>query len=151
MQKPTEQSRFLIPTLTYLNELHVHATVYLDNLSGYIRRHVRSQEQSNVGNIFRSSATTQRNLLCPFSLHFVRQFCCHIGDNNPGAIALARIPREPSSCAIDLARPIHTSFGCRVVTLTCIAMYTYNRSHVDDASALLTHHDRSTSMNEVEC
>ena len=29
-------------------------------------------------------------------------------------------------------------------------MNTYYRSHVDDASAFLTHHDRSTSMNEVE-
>ena len=61
--------------------LHVHAAVHLDNLSRHVRRHVGSEECGDVCNVLRSAAAAQWNFLAPFFLDFVREFGCHVGDD----------------------------------------------------------------------
>ena len=77
----------------YKRVLHVHATINLDNLAADIACHVRSEEETYVGDVLGLTAATERNLLHPVLANILRQLSCHSGldearSNSVGADAL---------------------------------------------------------------
>ena len=88
----------------------VHRAAHVDYLAADIGRQIRSEEQGDLGDVVGRTSAPQWNLLGPLFLDLVRQRVVMSVIMKPGAIALARIPRGPSSLAIDLARPISPAF-----------------------------------------
>ena len=108
-------------------------------------------EQSDVSYIFRvKTATTQRNTFVPFSLHFIRQLSCHFCNDEARSNGIGTDTARTQFLCDRLSQTNHTSLRSWIVALSCITVYTYYWSHVDDASLFLTHHNRCTCMDEVE-
>ena len=63
--------------ISHRRTLHVHAAVYLDNLSCDVPSHVRSKEEADVGDIFYLSSATEWYLLHPVLAYFLWELCCH--------------------------------------------------------------------------
>lgn len=83
--------------------LHVHAAVDLDNLAGDVGRHVGSEEGCHIGDILDLAGATQGYFLVPLLTYFVGRAAVMAVSIKPGAMALARMPREPTSWAMLLA------------------------------------------------
>ena len=60
-----------------VNELHVHATIDLDDLTADVARHVAGKERSDVGDVLHLTAAAQGYLLLPLVANLLRQGGCH--------------------------------------------------------------------------
>ena len=56
----------------------------MDDLTGDVRREVRCEECSNVGDVLGRTAATQGNLLVPPLLDLVGELGGHVGDDEAG-------------------------------------------------------------------
>ena len=66
----------------------VHCSAAVDYLSADIRRHVAGKEQSDFSYIFRSAASSERNLFRPFFTDVLRKGSCHVGQDEARGYAV---------------------------------------------------------------
>lgn len=102
----------------------------------------RKQENSHVGHVFGRTATTQRIFLHHSAFTSSDKASVMAVMMNPGAMALARMPRDPSSCATDWPKQSYRLWKRHSWPGLHCREDTYHRGHVYDAAGFLAHHDR---------
>ncbi len=85
---------------------HVHAAVHMQRVAGNISGRRRSQKYDRCGDILDRTEPSGRDLFDERLALLLRHARVISVSINPGATALTVIPREPTSRASDLVKPI---------------------------------------------
>ena len=92
-----------------------------------------------IGDIIRFSASFQRYGLHPvfdnFRIKRIGHFSFNESRRNGVATNIARAKFQGHR----FGKADNARFGCRVVGLSCVAFYAYNRTHIDNRAAFLFH------------
>src|SRR3990167_1684479 len=128
---------------------HVHAAIHRDSSPSDVGGAIRNQESHDLGDLFRLTKTTQRDLRQQRIALRIRQFTCHIGVDKTRRHRVHRDRPRTHFTRQRAAEALKTRLGCRVVDLASIAHGTDDRTNINDAAPARLGHAAQHSLGQA--